>query len=62
MKTAPPLITLFQGFSMGRSSEGLTTTHTNEQSKDYFFVILSAYKNLSFKAAEILHSAALRSE
>ena len=27
-----------------------------------FFVILSAAKNLSFKAAEILHSAALRSE
>ena len=26
------------------------------------FVILSAAKNLSFKAAEILHSAALRSE
>jgi hypothetical protein len=31
-------------------------------SKDYFFVILSAAKNLSFKAAEILHSATLRSE
>jgi hypothetical protein len=36
--------------------------YTNEQSKDYFFVILSAAKNLSFKAAEILHSAALCSE
>ena len=30
--------------------------------KRLFFVILSAAKNLSFKAAEILHSAALRSE
>ena len=39
-----------------------TGLSTNEQSKDYFFVILSAAKNLSFKAAEILHSAALRSE
>jgi len=29
---------------------------TNEQSKDYFSVILSAVKNLSFKAAEILHT------
>ncbi len=29
---------------------------TKERSKDYFFVILSAAKNLSFKAAEILHS------
>ena len=37
-------------------------SHTNEQSKDYFIVILSAAKNLSLKAAEILHSAALRSE
>jgi hypothetical protein len=35
---------------------------TNEGSKDYFFVILNVAKNLSFKAAEILHSAALRSE
>jgi hypothetical protein len=30
--------------------------------KRLFFVILSAAKNLSFKAVEILHSAALRSE
>jgi len=30
--------------------------------KRLFFVILSAAKNLSFQAAEILHSAALRSE
>jgi hypothetical protein len=30
--------------------------------KKLFFVILSAAKNLSFQAAEILHSAALRSE
>jgi len=35
---------------------------TKEQSKGYFFVILSAAKNLSFNVAEILHSAALRSE
>jgi hypothetical protein len=35
---------------------------TNKQSKDYFFVILSAAKNLLFKSPEILHSAALRSE
>jgi hypothetical protein len=34
----------------------------NERSKDYFVVILSAAKNLSFKAAEILNEAALRSE
>jgi hypothetical protein len=34
----------------------------NGQSKDYFFVILSAAKNLAFYAAEILYSAALRSE
>jgi hypothetical protein len=26
----------------------LSGSHTNEQSKDYFFVILSAAKNLSF--------------
>jgi hypothetical protein len=38
------------------------TLHTNEQSKDYFFVILSVAKNLSFKAAEIRNEAALRSE
>jgi hypothetical protein len=31
-------------------------------SKDYFFVILSVAKNLSFKAAEIRNEAALRSE
>jgi hypothetical protein len=37
-------------------------TYTNAQSKDYFFVILSAAKNLFFTAAEILHSATLRSE
>jgi hypothetical protein len=30
--------------------------------KRLFFVILSAAKNLSFKAAEILHSATLHSE
>ena len=30
--------------------------------KRLFFVILSAAKNLSFKASKILHSAALRSE
>jgi hypothetical protein len=30
--------------------------------KRLFFVILSVAKNLSFKSAEILHSAALRSE
>jgi hypothetical protein len=36
--------------------------HTKEQSKDYFFVILSVAKNLSFNAAEIPHSAALSSE
>jgi hypothetical protein len=36
--------------------------HITEQSKDYFFVILSVAKNLSFKAAEILHEAQLRSE
>jgi len=37
-------------------------TNTNKQSKDYSFVILSGAKNLFFSAAEILHSAALRSE
>jgi hypothetical protein len=36
--------------------------HMKEHSKDYFFVILSAAKNLSFTDTEILHSAALRSE
>ena len=41
---------------------GMRHIQTNEQSKDYFFVILSGVKNLSFKAVEILHSAALRSE
>ena len=35
---------------------------SNKQSNDYFFVILSAAKNLSFKAAEIRNEAALRSE
>ena len=34
---------------------------TNEQLKDYFF-ILSAATNPSFNAAEILHSTELRSE
>jgi hypothetical protein len=34
----------------------------NRAIKRLFFVILSAAKNLSFKAAEIFHSAALRSE
>jgi hypothetical protein len=36
--------------------------YSTEQSQDYIFVILSAAKNLSFQAAEMLHSAALRSE
>jgi hypothetical protein len=36
--------------------------NTDEKSKDYFFVILSVAKNLSFKAAEIRNEAALRSE
>jgi hypothetical protein len=37
-------------------------TYTNEQSNDYFFVILSAAKNLFFTAAEIRNEATLRSE
>jgi len=36
--------------------------NTNAPSNGFCFVILSAAKNLSFKAAEILRSAALRSE
>ena len=34
----------------------------NERSKNYFFVMLSAAKKLSFQAVEIFHSAALRLE
>jgi len=45
-----------------KSVARLGASHSKEQSKDYFFVILSAAKNLSLKAGEILHSAALRSE
>jgi len=53
------------GLKGGRRSSGLLRgpvglkTMTNQKT---IFVILSAAKNLSSKAAEILHSAALRSE
>jgi len=40
----------------------LTTPLIPMSNQKTIFVILSAAKNLSFKAAEILHSAALRSE
>jgi hypothetical protein len=43
-------------------ASGARMFYTNEQSKDYFFVILSAAKNLSFKGAEIRNEAALHSE
>jgi hypothetical protein len=44
-----------------RHSTGLMVRRTHP-TKDYFFVILSAAKNLSFNAAEIRNEAALRSE
>jgi hypothetical protein len=38
------------------------TSNTNAQLTKILFVILSVAKNLSYKADEILHCAALRSE
>jgi hypothetical protein len=54
----PPEI-LFMKLSNSASSQNYLKPMCNQKT---IFVILSAAKNLFFKAAEILHSAALRSE
>jgi len=46
-------------FESSDQAQGYLIPMSNQKA---IFVILSAAKNLSFKAAEILHSAALRSE